>query len=235
MANQIYVSKALVAASSNFVGSVSTAATSVITVNSSNMPLDTQRRIVFTSTAADTSSLTLTITGTRQGGGTVVESVKGSTAGAGANATTTSDFLTVTSIAISSNANVPVLVGTSSVGGTPWQSVNLHVTPPIVGAAMTFVSTAASNGSMSAQLDVTLDNPYGPFGGAGGLPTPTNAVPTVFQSTHWQSITANNWDAINIQVNPGGYVPIAAWRLTITSSSSSAGSVNVTAIQAGIG
>jgi hypothetical protein len=236
--NPIYVSKTLVAASSNLVGAVSTAATSVVTVNSSNMPLDTQRRIVFTSTAADTSSLTLTFTGTRQGGGTVVESVKGSTAGAGTNATTTSDFLTVTSIGISSNANVPVLVGTSSVGGTPWQSVSVNISPPVIGAGLTFVSTAASNGSMSAQIDITMDNPFGPYGqirGPGGLSAPINPVPTIFQSTHWQSITANNWDAINIQINPGGYVPISAWRLTITSSSSQAGSVNVTAIQAGLG
>ena len=234
--NPIYVSKgALVAGSTNFVGSVSTAATSVITVNSSNMPLDQQRRIVFTSTAADTSSITLSFTGTRQGGFPVSESVKGSSAGAGVNATTTSDFLTVTSVSISSNANVPILIGTSSVAGTPWQSVTLHLTPPIIGAGMTFVSSAAANGSMSASIDVTMDYPWGPFGAPGGMPAPINAVPTVFQSTHWQALTANNWDAINIAINPGGYVSIAAWRLTITSSSSQAGSVNVTAIQAGLG
>ena len=80
-----------------------------------------------------------------------------------------------------------------------------------------------------------MDYPYAPFGSPGGLSAPINAVPTVFQSTHWQNLTANNWDAINIAINPGGYVPVAAWRLTLTSSSSSAGSVNVAAIQAGIG
>lgn len=222
----IYVTKQLVAASSNLVGSVSTAATSVVTVNSSNMPLDTQRRIVFTSTAADTSTLTLTITGTREGGGTVVESVRGSTAGAGTAATTTSDFLTVTAISASSNANVPILVGTSSVGGTAWKLTNWHVTPMQLGGAITLSS---SGNGMTGFIDITMDDPTRVY------PNNSFTVPNVYNSTSHLCTPAstNTWGAINIDINV--QVPITAWRLTITSSSSSAGSINAAIMQAGIG
>lgn len=223
----IYVSKTLVAASSTIVGSVSTAATPVITVNSSNMPLDTQRRIIFTSTAADTSTLTLTITGTNQTGATFSESVKGSTAGAGASATTTSDFLTVTSLSASSNPNVAILVGTSSAGGTPWQISNWNGYPPMqIGAAIT-LSTSANG--MTGQIDITMDDPIRIY------PNPTYTVPNVFNSTSHVSVavSTNSWGIVNVDAN--NLVPIAAWRLTITSSSSGAGTVSASVLQAGVG
>lgn len=223
----IYVSKSLVTASTNIVGSVSTAATSVVTVNSSNMPLDTQRRIVFSSTAADTSTLRLTITGTREGGGVFSETVAGSTAGAGTAATTTSDFLTVTAISVSSNANVPILVGTSSVGGTAWKLTNWHVEPPMqIGGALTFSS---SGNGMTGVIDLTMDDPTRTY------PNPLFAVPTIFNSTTHLGVagSSNTWGILNADAN--NLTPVAAWRLTITSSSSSAGTVSATIMQAGIG
>jgi hypothetical protein len=237
MSNIIEVSKNLAAASSNKVGAVSTAATSVVTVNSSNMPLDTQRRIIFTSTAADTSTLTLLFTGTREGGGSATESVKGSTAGAGTNATSISDFLTITSIGISSNANVPILVGTSSVGGTVWQSANVFGNPVQIGGSLTFSSTA---NSMTASIDITHDNPFVPpnpyGGGPGGIPSDLDAsVPIVFTSTAFSGVGSNTWQSLNIVGGGSGQmVPIRAWRLTLVSSSSGAGTVTMTTIQAGV-
>lgn len=224
----IYVSKTLSAASSNGIGSVSTAVPSVVTLNTSN--LDTGRRIVFTSTAADTSSLIIAFTGLGEQRSKVFsESVKGSTAGAGTLATTTSDFLSVQSISISSNANIPILIGTSSVGGTQWKLANWHISPQILSAGLTFSSTTLS---VSGSIEFTNDDPTLVYAN----PT-SGAVPTVFTSTSHVSgpssiaPTGPAWGAVN---NDGAVsAPIAAWRLTITSTSS--GSVFASVIQAGIG
>jgi hypothetical protein len=221
----IYVSKNLVAASSNGIGSISTAVPSVVTLNTSN--LDTGRRIIFTSTAADTSSLTLTFTGLgEQRSKAFSESVSGSTAGAGTSATTTSDFLSVSSVTASSNANVPILIGTSSVGGTQWKLSNWHIAPHENCGYLHFSTSA--NG-MQARYDVTLDDPTGTY------PNPYFSVPIVFNSTSPVG-TFTSTDAIgNICVDGNVMSPFTAWRLTITSSSSGAGTVYGTVLQAGIG
>jgi|GEM_PF-5068957 hypothetical protein len=223
----IYVTKKITTlASSNLVGSVSTAATSVATVNSSNMPLDTQRRIVFTSTAADTSSLKLTFTGTREGGGTVVESVTGSTAGAGTNATTLSDFLTVTAIGFSSNANVPVLIGVSSAAGTPWKPANWQTTPINLSAAVVLNSSQAS-----ATWEFTLDDVTGTY------PNPNVTVPSVFASTGISGAVGSsgaNFGSSGTMTTASISFPVAYWRMTLTSSSSTY-LLDATVLQAGIG
>jgi hypothetical protein len=226
LTNPVYVSKTLFLASSNGIATLSSGLTAPTSINSSN--LDTQRRIQIAASSGSESGAKFTITGTNQSGQIISETLTGPTSIAAV--ATSQDFLSVTSIISSSAINSQVIIGTNTVGGTPWQGVNLNRVPLSIGAAMTFSSTA---NSMSAQLDITMDYPWGPFGGAGGLPAPINSPPTVFQSTHWQSITSNLWDGINVVGSV--FVPIAAWRLTLTSSSSSAGNVNVSAVQAGIG
>lgn len=227
MAQPVYVTKQiLVAASSNGIGSISTAATPVVSVNSSQ--LDTQRRIIFTSTAADTSSLTLTFTGTHQGGGTVTESVRGSTAGAGSNATTLSDFLSVTSVAASSNANVPILIGTSSVAGTPWVYGNTWVTPPSYSAAIAISSSLAT-----ATWEFTLADPCNVY------PYPSTAVtvPSVFASTGIAAAVGSSGASLGSSATLATGIhtgPITAWRVTLTSSSSTYLAVG-TVLQAGVG
>lgn len=223
----IYVSKALGAFSSNAIGSISTAVPSVVTLNTSS--LDTGRRIVFTSTAADTSSLTITFTGLgEQRSQAFSESVLGSTAGAGTNATTTSDFLSVSSVTTSSNANVPILIGTSSVGGTQWHLTNWQGAPPMQIGAMISFSTSANG--MTGRIDITLDDPTLTY------PCPNHGpVPAVFNSSSpiGQVCSTNTWGAVNADSNT--LVPVVAWRLTITSSSSGAGMVYSSVLQAGIG
>lgn len=218
----IYVSKNLSAASSNGLGSVSTAATSVVTLNTS--ALDTGRRIVFYSTA-DASTMTFTVTGYGdQRTKAFSETVTGSTA-SGLAATTTSDFNQLTSVSVSSNANIPFLIGTSSVGGTQWKLTNWQGAPPMqIGAALVFSTSA--NG-MTGQIDFTMSDPTQTF--------PNGAVPTVFNSTTHVSVAAstNTWGIVN--ADGQNLTPVAAWRLTITSSSSGAGTVSATVIQAGIG
>jgi len=224
----IYVSKNLAAASSNALGSISTAVPSVVTLNTSN--LDTGRRIIFTSTAADTSSLTLTFTGLgEQRSKAFSESVLGSTAGAGTNATTTSDFLSISSVTTSSNANVPILIGTSSVGGTQWHLTNWQTSPSMqLGGALIFSTSA--NG-MTGRIDFCMSDPTQTYPGLSSA-----AVPTVFNSTRVLSVgttSTNAWGIVNSDA--AALCPIAAWRLTITSSSSGAGTVYANILQAGIG
>jgi hypothetical protein len=139
---------------------------------------------------------------------------------------------------ISSSAiNSQVIVGTNTQGGTPWQGVNLNISPIQIGGAMVFSSTA---NSMAAQIDLTMDYPFQvPQAGipTGGLPYPINTVPQVFISNVFSSGTAGNTMGI-LNITSSTYItptPIAAWRMTLTSSSSGAGTVNFAAIQAGIG
>lgn len=221
----IYVSKRLSAASSNGLGSVSTAAPSVVTLNSSL--LDTGRRIVFYSTA-DASTMTFTVTGIgSQRSKSFSETVVGSTA-SGVAATTTSDFLQVTSVAVSSNANIPFLIGTSSVGGTQWHLTNWQGTPPMQLGGM--ISLSSSANGMTGRIDITMDDPTLSY------PCPNHGpVPAVFNSSSpiGQICSTNTWGIVNGDGNT--LVPIVAWRLTITSSSSGAGEVYASIIQAGIG
>ena len=113
----------LIPGSTNYVDTLSSGLSSPNSsqFNSSNIPFDTARRVAVSSTAADTSALLVTIVGTQQGGTPYTESVRGSSAGAGAAAIGRGDFLTVSSITTSSVANVQVLIGTSSVASTPWK------------------------------------------------------------------------------------------------------------------
>lgn len=226
----IYVTKQiLVAGSTNFVGNISTAATPVVTVNSSNMPLDTQRRIIFTSTAADTSSLKLTFIGTQQGGNAVTESIVGSTTGAGSVATTRQDFLTVTSIVASSNANVPILVGTSSVAGTPWQMANWQIGTPNFSAQTTINSSQMTASWEFTLLDITGTYPSG-FSSA-------ISSPIVFVSSGITGAVGSSGATLGTSATStlaGMSIPIAAWRVTVTSSSSTYATY-ATVMQAGIG
>lgn len=228
--NPTYISKTLIAASSTGIGTISSASPAVATLNTSN--LDTQRRISIFSASASLAAFSFTITGTRQGAGVVTETITGPTSNTAV--ATTADFLSVTSIAAScAPIATPAIFGTNTQGGTPWQSVNLDLTPIQIGGALVFSTTA--NG-MAASIEITMDNPFLPPPAyvAGGLPYPINAQPAVFVSTAFSSVTSNNSDGINC-IGAGLLVPIRAWRLTLTSSSSQAGNVNFTAIQAGIG
>ena len=226
----VYVSKSLSAASSNGVGSISTAATSVVTLNTSS--LGTGRRIVFYSTA-DASSLRLTFVGYAEGSTSAAslrEIVAGST-GNGIAATTTADFIAVSSVTFSSNLSIPVLLGTSSVGGTNWQPTNWWSNNKMdLSGTLHFVDSAGNTSSttgITARYDVTLDNTMA------NPPNPFHGVPHVFNSTSPVGTFASttSWGAIAVDGNVT--VPVAAWRVTITSSSSGAGEVHATVMQSG--
>jgi hypothetical protein len=92
--------------------------------------------------------------------------------------------------------------------------VNWHTTPINIGFA---VRTSAL--SSNWQIDVTMDDPTNTY--------PSSAGPTVFQSSQVGTISGGASNAIGAITQP-----IAAWRLTV---SSTGGAATVTALQAGIG
>jgi len=211
----IYVSKNLIAASSTGIGTISSAGV-VSTLNSSS--LGTGRRIgIWGSTSVAT---TFRIVGTSEFGAVISETITGSTIGG--EVATTQDFLTVTAVTPGSTAitSTTGYIGTTTQGGTPWQSVDAWRDPIEFGFNVTPTTTG-----ILASLEVTMDYPtYSVQTGLwGGNNTLTGPRPTI--STACSSVTA----ATNGNI---GY-PIAAWRITLTSTSSGAGTVNATVIQSG--
>ena len=214
--------KLLVALSSKGLGGISTTATPVTTINSS--ALDTARRIAIFSTASTSTSITFVLTGVIEGGGTKVETIIGAT-NANLLANSQWDYTNLTSVVSSSAPNAPFWFGTSSIGGFPWRLADWTKTPQDISGQITF-STSAN--SMSGRFDVTLDDPT-------GVTVGTASPPNVFNSTSLVGVQASTNSFDRLAVNPAGTpFPIAAWRLTITSSSTSAGSVSGAVFQGGV-
>jgi hypothetical protein len=244
MGQPVSLTKALVASSSLALGLFSSAATTLYTSGSSAQIgtssgaiatlLDTDRRIIIWSTGGDLTGLTVKITGTNSGGDIVIETVVGSSA-SGVVRTTVQDFNSVTSIVFSSlNPIAAALhVATSSRGGTPWITTNTWADPFDLTALLTL---SATNNSMSANFECTLDDVVQttPQAVRAISSTPTTIVPwfplpfisqtpgSTFISTAIDAVTMGNITT-----------PIAAWRVTLTSSSSTAGTCGVTVLQSG--
>lgn len=197
----IYVSKTLgVAASTNAIGSLSTAA--VLVVNSSN--LGTQRRItVWPTSGGGDVSASFTIIGTQEGGVPQRETITGSTGG-GTIIATTQDFLTVTTVQAScSPLTLGVTFGTNTQGGSRWVTTNDAISPMNLGFALSFSSSAAAT---VASLEYTLDDPTSTVSSL-----PYNTGPKAFISTAASSVAITTTGLINF--------PVAAWRVTYTSTS----------------
>jgi hypothetical protein len=223
MGNPTYLSKTLAAASSTGIGTLSSASPGVATLNTSSF--DTQRRVSIASASGTLASATFTITGTRQGTGTVTESITGPTSNV--PVATLSDFLSVTSVSASSVINTQAIFGTNTQGSTPWQSVNLDLMLSTIGSALHFSSTTAG---MVASIEITMDYPFLTSPQVpGGLPASLNAVPIPFIVSTFSSVSSDLWDIVNLSITP-----ITAWRLLLTSSSTTPGSVNCTTVQSGI-
>lgn len=223
MTRPIYLSKTLNTASSNVLGSV-TAQTSVSTFAISllsSITLDTPRRIQFASSVAVSSGITFIVTGIIEGGGTKTEQIFSSTGAA----ITTLDFQKVTSVSISSATGIPLTIGTNNIGGTRWCITDQVMGGPLAGN----ITFSSSSNSMSASLEWTMDDPLGNF----PIATPLNQfpAPTVLVSSILSGVTGATDGIINVD----GQIPIPAYayRLTITSSSSSAGTVWATVLQQG--
>jgi len=209
----IYVTKNLIAASSTGIGTFSSAATS-ITVNTSN--LGTARRIIVWGSSSV--ATTFTIVGTNGEGLPLSEVITGSSIGSAV--ATTQDFLTVTSVTAAAGvASTAGYIGTNNQGGTPWKVIDTWRDPINVGFNVTPTST-----SVIASFEVTMDYPsYSTATGWAGRNPNSGPVATI--STACSSVTSDTNGSISY--------PFAAWRVTLTSTSSGAGSVNATVIQSG--
>lgn len=239
MADRHFVAKCITPASSNGIGSIAAGQSTTATLNTS--ALDTARRIaVISSAGSDLSGAYFTITGTREGGGTMTEAILGSTGTT--IRMTTQDFLTVTSITASSALIAGgAMFGTSSRAGTIWYLANRMIAPMEYACGIT-MSSGAVAATAAAFIEHTYDSITGvdpnKFSGAGGSTLSANiGVPSVFQSTSVQNITAASglpfWSPFPSD-SFSAYSPFSGWRLTITSTSSAA-TVFADVIQSGVG
>jgi hypothetical protein len=240
----ITLTKTLVASSSLALGLFSSAATTAYTSGSSASvatstgaaatALDTGRRIAIWSTAADMSGLLITLTGQSSAGRPVVETVVGATA-SGRVRETIQDFAIVTAVSFSSQnpINAALHIATSSHAGTPWTVTDTWRDPFNLAAQITL---SATNNSMSANFECALDDitqtvpqAVRTISSDGSTPMPWYPLPFISQqagstfiSTAIDAVTMGNITA-----------PISAWRVTLTSSSSTAGAAGVTVLQSG--
>ena len=111
----------------------------------------------------------------------------------------------------------PIYVTQTSSGSSPWKLTNWQSN----GLMHIGFASRVSGLSSQYQIDITLDDPTGVF--------PSSARPTVFQSSQ-----AAGGGLATSSIGGIGAItqPIAAWRVT---NNSTAGTVTVTALQAGIG
>lgn len=110
----------------------------------------------------------------------------------------------------------PIYVTQTSSGSSPWKLTNWHSD----GLMNIGFGVRTSGLTSNWQIDVTMDDPTNTY--------PSSAGPTIFQSSQTTNgIAGGSSNAIGAITTP-----IAAWRVTNTST---AGTVTVTALQAGIG
>jgi hypothetical protein len=210
----IYVSKNLIAASSTGVAAVSSGG--VVTLNTSS--LGTGRRlIVWGSTSV---AGTWTITGLSETGTTISETVSGSTTGAAV--ATTQDFISVTSIVSPTFTSTQGYVGTNTQGGTPWKGLDTNRNPINVGFLLGLTSTA---NSMGLSFEYTMDAPIYNVQAAHWDNPNTTVGPQATISSLGSTVASNTLGSIT--------TPITAWRETLTSTSSGAGSGYATVLQSG--
>lgn len=205
MADAIYVSKSLAAASANNICTTQTpTGTTALTLNGSTAAgypvvatLDTARQVRVTCAGSDAAK-TLTVYGTRDGTNQISEVISGS-----ASSTTDSvlNFKTVTSIVPSGTFAGAVTVGTNGVGSTLWQAFDGFANPFNVAISV------AVTGTVNYTVQYTYTNLNLTTGAA-----PTTQ-PTVLDDPVLAAVTASgetNFDT-----------PIWAARVTINSGTGS--------------
>lgn len=210
-----YLTKNLATGSSTGVATFSSAG--VVTLGGGTTLATGRRLLIWGSSAL---GATVKITGTSEGGTPISESVTSSTA-VGGTAETIQDFASVTAITVScAVASTTGYIGTSSRGGTPWYVVDTTRNPINVEFALNPSST-----SIVASLEYTLDYPsYNVQGGYWNTANSTSG-PIATISSLGSSVSANTIGIINF--------PVSAVRLTLTSSSSAAGTINAAVLQSG--
>lgn len=215
-----YASKSLAAPSSQGVALISTTAlSSAVVIYSSNFPLDTQRRLTAWSTLGDISAVNFTITGLNESRGVVSEVLAGSTTAASSLTRTVYDYISVTSITVSSVVEGQVNVGTNTWGSTPWKVVDTTRTPISISAGLTITASSGLVATGGVNWDYSFDDPFGTY------PNPNLTAPTVWVSSYLSAATSSPQQGLLS-------IPVAAWRMTFVSSVA-ASSATLSVIQSG--
>lgn len=244
--SQIYLTKSITASSSSTLGSFSSGtvtttytsgvAATITTTGANATQLDTARRIIFWSSAAASDSLVINLTGTSESGATISETIVGSSA-AGAARATTQDFASLTSVSFSSTPNVKINIGTNTQAGTAWKIFDQNI------ETFNFSATIAFNSTISttlANLELTNDDPTNTVKAPARFLSTSPTLQVPFTPTTFISQTAGSTllsTANASQTTPAfGNITTAAaaWRITLTSSSSTAGSLQATGLQLGV-
>lgn len=175
--------------------------------------LDTQRRVQINSAGND-SAISFQISGTREGGIVIGETLAGVNA---SNAISALDYLTVTKVVPTAATAAAITMGTTTVGSTSWKLANYDVT------AFQLNIGVEVTGSVVYTVEYTFDDFVTVTPGGSSYVTPT-AQPVAFQVTGLTTTGSNS---------TGGFVntPIRGWRLTVNSGT---GTALATGIQAGI-
>lgn len=212
----ITVTKNLATGSSTGVATFSSAGT--VTLGGGTTFTTGRRVTVWGSSAL---GATVIITGTCESGTIISESVASSTTSPATLVETTQDFLSVTAVTVSCGvASTTGYIGTSSHGGTPWYISDLSLVPTNFEFYVRPTST-----SVTVTLEHTFDYPSYNVQTASWVANNSTSGPAVIAST------------VIVNLSTAGFenktVPLAAWRVTLTSSSSAAGSAVATVIQSG--
>lgn len=152
---------------------------------------DTQRRVLVTSVGND-SAVNFTIRGSNDSGASIIETLAGGSASA---VYTNLDFKKVTQV-MASAATTTASVGTNGVGSTPWQSINMNVSPSNVGIG------AVTSGTVNYTVQYTYEDPNNlPSGST--YPVPFGISALTLQTTNVDgSLSTPAW-GIRAQINSG--------------------------------
>lgn len=188
-------------------GSVSLQSAGPFGANVSIAVLDTQRRIAIISDGDD-HLVTAHIYGNRQNGQPINEVLALTNTG---TATSVLDYLNVTTVAVSGAIASHVTIGTGTTASTDWIVPNFHLTP------FNIDIFEELTGSVTWNLETTLDSPLGPNDPTTGATKQPNVNPVISGSTIAQQATLTT--------------PVFGYRYTITAGT---GTLAAQSQQAGI-
>lgn len=220
MAQPAVITKTLAASSGNNIATNQSGASGVAmtlngtTVTAGIATLDTQRRVLVTSSGND-AGVTFTITGTNETGNPISEAITGAS---GTGSATLQDYLTVTAVTPSTGTASGVTIGTTSTGSSSWKLVDDHVTPTSVA-----LGGQVTTGSATWGVEYTYDQPQ-------GVPPNTGNIPWTYATSPFplaHSVLVGSTGTADGVIT----MPVRAWRLTITAGT---GTVKLTGAQAGI-
>jgi hypothetical protein len=199
--------KSLIAASAVVIAASQTpgAAGALTLVGGGMVTLDTQRRVLITC-VGNNSARIFTLTGTRDTGQVVTETMVGPNATTGQSL---NDYRTITAISIDGASTGAVTVGTSAVGSSDWKLIDTHAKPFAMTIAFTVTGTVTYGLELTNSRILVVPTLF--------AAAPINIIPTTIAAA--TANTLYNFAA-----------PAHAWRLTVTAGT---GSVAADAAQSG--